>query len=390
MIRFLTAGESHGPALSGIVEGLPANLPISIPAINHELYRRMQGYGRGGRMKIETDQIEVLSGLRFGLTIGSPLAFLIRNSDWPNWTEEMAQFEGRSKNRITKPRPGHADLAGALKYGFDDIRNVLERSSARETAMRVAAGAFARELLKVLNIQIYSHVLQIGQVRADQAAIAEILKSDKINELADRSEVRCLDRQQENGMIEHIHEIKRQGDTVGGLIEIIVRGMPPGIGSYVQWDRRLEARLSAALISIQAVKGVEFGVGFEGAAWPGSAYHDEIFYSEERQFFRGSNHAGGIEGGMTSGEDIVIRIVKKPIPTLMKPLNSVDLETKEAFKAHKERSDITAVPACSVIAENVIAPVLADALMDKFGSDNLPEIREALERYLQKIGIRRK
>jgi chorismate synthase len=389
MIRFLTAGESHGPALSGIVEGLPANLPVDINAVNHQLYRRMQGYGRGGRMKIETDQIEVLSGLRFGLTIGSPVSFIIRNRDWENWTEEMAQFEGQSRNRITKPRPGHADLAGALKYGFNDIRNVLERSSARETAMRVAAGAFARELLKALNVQIYSHVLQIGQVRAEQTEIDEILRSDRINELADRSEVRCLDPKQEARMIEHIHEIKRQGDTVGGLIEIIVRGMPPGIGSYVQWDRRLEARLSAALISIQAVKGVEFGIGFDGVALPGSAYHDEIFYSEERHYYHGSNRAGGIEGGMTSGEDIVIRIAKKPIPTLMKPLISVDMESKEPFKAHKERSDITAVPACSVIAENVIAPVLADALMEKFGSDNLPEIIEARERYLQKIGIKK-
>ncbi|MCD6376285.1 MAG: chorismate synthase, partial [Caldisericaceae bacterium] len=272
-IRYLTAGESHGPGLAGIVEGLPANLPVDLQRINHELYRRQQGYGRGGRMKMEKDKIEVLSGVRFGKTLGSPIAFMLRNKDWENWTEIMAQQQGKQERSITCPRPGHADLPGALKYDFEDMRNVLERSSARETAMRVAAGAFCKELLYHFNIQVFSHVLQIGPVKADPEKIKDKLTSDEINELADASPVRCLDEEASAEMVEFIRQTKLQGDTAGGIIQIIVRNVPPGLGSHVHWDRKLDSRLAGALMSIQAVKGVEIGLGFSGAALPGSQFH---------------------------------------------------------------------------------------------------------------------
>ncbi len=385
MITFITAGESHGPGLTGVIEGLPANLPISIDKVNHELYRRQQGYGRGGRMKIETDKAEILSGLRFGKTLASPLSFIIRNKDWKNWQDEMAVESGESAKPITRPRPGHADLSGALKYDFDDMRNVLERSSARETTTRVAIGSFCKQFLNEFNIKIFSHVISIGNVQVDYNKIAPILQSDEINETADASQVRILDSDLEEEMIEHIRSMKRNGDTLGGVIEIIIRNTPPGLGSYVHWHKKLDAQLSAALISIQAVKGVEFGTGFRAAHLPGSQFHDEIYY-DNNKFHRRTNNAGGIEGGMSTGDDIVIRIMKKPIPTLMKPLHSVDFKTKDEFYAHKERSDVTAVPACSVIAEAVIAPVLANAVIDKFGGDTLNDIKNSFSAYLQRIG----
>ncbi len=383
-IRYLTAGESHGPGLAGIVEGLPANLPVDLKRINHELYRRQQGFGRGGRMKMEKDKIEVLSGVRFGKTLGSPIAFMLRNKDWENWTEIMAQQQGKQERGITRPRPGHADLPGALKYDFEDMRNVLERSSARETAMRVAAGAFCKELLYHFNIHVFSHVLQIGPVKADPEKIKDKLTSDEINELADASPVRCLDEEASAEMVEFIRQTKLQGDTAGGIIQIIVRNVPPGLGSHVHWDRKLDGRLAEALMSIQAVKGVEIGLGFSGATLPGSQFHDEIFL-EKNKIKRNQNNAGGIEGGMSNGEEIVAQIFMKPIPTLMKPLHSVDLKTKQAFLAHKERSDVTAVPACSVVAEAVTAHIIANAFCEKFGNDTVTDMELAYQNYLKRI-----
>ncbi len=386
MIRYLTAGESHGPALTGIIEGLPANLPVDVDRVNHELYRRRQGFGRGGRMKLENDQIEVLSGIRFGKTLGSPLSFILRNKDWENWTEIMSLTQGRPGKEITKPRPGHADLSGSLKYHFQDMRNVLERSSARETAMRVAVGGFVKQLLEYFGIRIFSHVLQIGAAKADPQKIEPILKTDAINERADRSPVRCLDPQAEKAMVKTITKSKSAGDTVGGIIQVIIRHVPPGLGSYVHWDRKLDAQLAAALMSIQAVKGVEVGLGFKGAGLPGSQFHDEMFF-DGSAIIRKRNHAGGIEGGMSNGEDIVLQIIMKPIPTLMKPLRSVDVKTKKSYLAHKERSDVTAVPACSVIAEAVVAPVIANAFTEKFGGDTVDDMTEALKHYRQRIRL---
>lgn len=386
MIRYLTAGESHGPALMGIVEGLPANVPLDLAQVNHELQRRQQGFGRGGRMRIEQDAVEVVSGMRFGKSLGSPLGFILRNKDWPNWQEAMSLTGTPGGEEITRPRPGHADLSGALKYNFADMRNVLERSSARETAMRVAAGAFVKQLLQVFGIKIFSHVLQIGEVRAKTEAIAGILRSDDINRLADASPVRCLDKEAEARMVDHIRSVKTAGDTLGGIIQIIIRKVPVGLGSYVHYERKLDARLAAALMSVQAIKGVEFGGGFRTAQLTGSRAHDELFYDEQKNLYRKTNHAGGIEGGMSNGEDIVIQIAKKPIPTLMKPLHSVDVNSKQAYLAHKERSDVTAVPAASVIAEAVVAPVIANALLEKFGGDDLGDIKQAYELYRRRIG----
>jgi len=385
MIRYLTAGESHGPGLTAIVEGLPANVPLDIERINHELHRRQQGYGRGRRQQIEKDRIEILGGVRFRKTLGSPVSFLLRNRDWKNWTEIMAIEDGVPKKEVTKPRPGHADLSGALKYDFEDMRNVLERSSARETAMRVAAGAFVRELLYAFNIRVFSHVVELGPVRANRDKSKDVLTTDDINEVADASPVRCLDKAAEKEIIATIDKAKKDGDTLGGIIEVIIRGVPPGLGSYVQWDRKLDGQLAQALISIQAVKGVEFGLGFDTARTAGSSAHDEIFWEKEHGFFHKTNNAGGIEGGMSTGEDIIVRIAKKPIPTLMKPLHSVDIKTKESYKAHIERSDVTAVPACAVIAEAVAAPVIANAFLEKFGGDTLEDIRKNYKAYTDRL-----
>jgi len=384
MIRFLTAGESHGPGLMAVIEGFPANVNIDLENVNYELYRRQQGYGRGGRMRIEQDKIEILSGIRFGKTLGSPISFELRNKDWDNWSEVMHQQNSYPGQEISRPRPGHADLSGSFKFGFDDMRNVLERSSARETAMRVAVGAFIKQFLEVFNVQIHSHVLQIGAVKVNPQNIKELVASDQLNKLADESPLRCLDKDTEQEMIQLIDETKRQGDTAGGIVQLLIKNVPPGLGTYVHWDRKLEAGLAAALMSVQAVKGVEVGAGFCAADKPGSEFHDEIFIKDEK-IARKSNRAGGIEGGMSNGEDIVIQVMMKPIPTLMKPLQSVDIKTKEVYLAHKERSDVTAVPALSVICEAVAAPVIANTLLEKFGSDSLQEIKQAFTAYTDKI-----
>jgi len=382
-LRYLTAGESHGPGLTAILEGMPANVPLNIARINADMARRQKGYGRGRRQQIETDILEFTAGVRFSKSLGSPISVLLRNKDWKNWTEIMAIEGGVSKREVTRPRPGHADLSGAMKYGFSDMRNVLERSSARETAMRVAVGAVAKELLREFNIEIHSHVLAIGNVRVDPSTIQEAI-AGAINDLADASPVRCLNKASEAAMIEYIDAAKKSGDTAGGIIELVIRNAPPGLGSYVHWDRKLDARLAFALMSIQAVKGVEVGMGFDAAHTPGSKVQDAIYY-EDGRFLHKTNNAGGIEGGMSTGDDIILRIAKKPIPTLMEPLHSVDIKTKESFKAHVERSDVTAVPACAVICEAVAAVVLADAFLDKFGTDNLEDIRTAHARYIERV-----
>ncbi len=384
MIRYFTAGESHGPGLTAIIEGMPAQVPVNLERINHELFRRQQGYGRGRRQKIEQDAVEVLSGIRFRETLGSPISVLLRNKDWKNWTSIMAVEDGSAKKRVSRPRPGHADLSGALKYNFRDMRNVLERSSARETAMRVAVGAFVRELLYAFNITIHSHVLELGGVRARRDVVEKQFSAD-INRLADASPVRCLDTRAADEMITAIDRAKKEGDTLGGVIEVVIRGLPPGLGGYVQWDRKLDARLAMALMSVQAVKGVEVGMGFEAARKPGSQVHDPIHYDKDRGFYHQSNNAGGIEGGMSTGEDIVLHVAKKPIPTLMNALHSVDIDSKESFKAHVERSDVTAVPAAAVICEAVVAPVVANAFLEKFGADTLEDIRKAYDAYIQRV-----
>ena len=380
MIRYLTAGESHGKALVGIVEGMPAGVEISSAYINHQLWRRQQGYGRGGRMKIETDTVEILSGVRFGKTIGSPIALVIQNRDWRNWTEKMAvEGNGAGIEKITVPRPGHADYAGAKKYGFDDIRNVIDRSSARETAMRVACCTIARKMLEECGIFIGSHVLSIGSVaikdrkKIDKFILRCAENASMVSKEADGSDVRILDRSIEAKAITAIKKSKKSGDTLGGVFEIIVSGAPVGLGSYVQYDRKLDGLLAQALMSIQAIKGVEIGEGFANASKFGSAVHDE-FMLKNRTIIRKTNRAGGMEGSMTNGEMIVLHAAMKPIATLVKPLQAVDLKTKKIVQSRYERSDVCAVPAASVIGEAVLAPVLANALLEKFGGDSLKEL----------------
>ena len=380
MIRYLTAGESHGKALVGIVEGMPAGVEISSAYINHQLWRRQQGYGRGGRMKIESDTVEILSGVRFGKTIGSPIALVIQNRDWRNWTEKMAvEGNGAGIEKITVPRPGHADYAGAKKYGFDDIRNVIDRSSARETAMRVACCTIARKLLEECRIFIGSHVLCIGPVfikdrkKIDKLIIRYDENAYLVSKEADGSDVRILDKSAEAKAITAIKKAKKAGDTLGGVFEVIVSGVPVGLGSYVQYDRKLDGMFAQALMSIQAIKGVEIGEGFANAAKFGSDIHDE-FMLKNRNIIRKTNRAGGMEGSMTNGEMIVLHAAMKPIATLVKPLQAVDLKTKKMVQSRYERSDVCAVPAASVIGEAVIAPVLANALLEKFGGDSLKEL----------------
>ncbi len=396
-MRYLTAGESHGRAITAILEGVPANLNITKQDIDQELARRQGGYGRGGRMKIEKDQIKILSGIRAARTLGSPITLQIENKDWENWNEVMAPFgDGgynqeevvikkedkikKVKSKVTKPRPGHADLAGSLKYNQGDIRNILERASARETAMRVAVGAVAKVLLKNFDIEITAHVLQIGQVALEEQVDLEL---DQIKSKSGASPLRCVDQTTTQAMIEEIDRCKGQGNSLGGIFEIRTTKLPIGLGSHVQWDRKLDARLSAAVMSIQAIKGVEFGLGFRAAQQWGSEVHDQIFYNQ--QFYRQSNNAGGIEGGMTNGEPLILRAAMKPIPTLYQPLSSVDLETKEEFKASVERSDVTAVPAASVVGEAVVAFELAKAFLEKFGGDSMEEIGINYNNYLESI-----
>ena len=371
----MTAGESHGPSLTAILEGIPAGLSLKLENINRDLARRQQGYGRGGRMKIETDTVRILSGVRFGETLGSPITLSVENRDWQNWQERMAAFGEAHGEKVTAARPGHADLTGVRKYAREDIRDILERASARETAMRVAVGAVAKELLFALGVTVESAVLDIGGVAAD-AAKRETGAAHKAV-----SELNCFDAEAEERMKEKIRAAKEAGDTLGGIFEVRIAGAPLGLGSHIQWDRRLDARFAAAMMSIQAIKGVEIGAGFGYAALPGSEAHDEMFLGENDSVVRRTNRAGGLEGGMTNGEDIVIRAVMKPIPTLMKPLHSVDIEKKTPVLASKERSDVCAVPAASVVGEAMAAFVLAEAFIEKFDSDNMRDMKADVEAY---------
>jgi len=384
VLRFLTAGESHGPCLTAIVEGCPAGFAIDIDAVNHDMRRRMLGYGRGGRMTIEQDTAEIRSGVRFGETLGSPVTLVIENRDWKNWQKKMsAQAQDRDPSvAVTRPRPGHADLAGALKYNHPDVRNVLERASARETAARVAVGAIAKALLRPFGIAVRGWVTEIGGIAASHAG----MDPDAIFTAAEVSEVRMADAEAARKIMAAIDECQRCGDTLGGVVEVVATGLPPGLGSHTHWDRKLDGRLGHALMSVQAVKGVEIGLGFETARRPGSAVHDEISFDERtRAFVRRTNNAGGTEGGMTSGAPLVVRVAFKPLSTLMRPLRSVDMRTKEEAEGAIERSDVCAVPAAAVIAEAVVAFVLAQAFIEKFGGDSLLEIRRNYEGYLEQV-----
>ncbi len=394
MLRYFTAGESHGEALVGIVEGLPAGLAVTPAEIDHHLARRWLGYGRGGRAKFERDKVHVFSGLRHGKTMGSPVALKLDNEayhrDKSGWPDVMAvEGTGEGVEKVTLPRPGHADLTGTQKYGFDDIRPVIERSSARETAMRVACCTLARVLLKSVGIEVGSHVVRLGDVGYDapegwQALAAPLVAegAEALYRAADESEVRMLDAGMTARAIEHIKEMKKAGDSLGGVYEVVVTGVPPGLGSYVQWDRKLDAQLAHAILSIQAQKGVEIGDGIAGAHRPGSRVHDPIT-REDGAYGRASNHAGGIEGGMSNGMPIVVRGYMKPIPTLIKPLGTVDISSGEAQPTRYERSDVTSVPAASTVAEAVVAFTLANALLEKFGGDSIGEL---VERYRREVG----
>lgn len=378
-LRFMTAGESHGPCLTAILEGLPAGLRPDIERINRDLGRRQQGYGRGGRMKIETDRAEVLSGLRFGETIGSPITLRVTNRDWQSWTDRMAQFGERSGPAVTEVRPGHADLVGVLKYDRRDARDILERASARETAARVAAGALCKEFLRALEINVVSQVVNIGGVEVDRSRI----DPEKIGRTA--SELNCCDPAAEEAMKRRIREAMEAGDTLGGVFEVIVRNLPVGLGSHIQWDRRLDGKLARALMSIQAIKGVEIGEGFGYANLPGSQAHDEMFLNEQNRIYRKTNHAGGLEGGMTNGEELVIRACMKPIPTLMKPLKSVDIGSREPVLASKERSDVCAVSAASVVGEAMAAFTLAAEIIETFGGGSLTDIKRSIAAYKARL-----
>ncbi|MBU8879096.1 chorismate synthase [Bacillus sp. FJAT-29790] len=382
-MRYLTSGESHGPQLTTIIEGLPAGLPLLDTDINDELARRQKGHGRGRRMQIEKDTVQITGGVRHGYTLGSPVALVVENNDWKHWTKIMGQDpiapeeEEEMKRRITRPRPGHADLNGAIKYGHRDMRNVLERSSARETTVRVAAGAVAKKLLASLGIEVASHVVEIGGIKS---SVNEYESLGQLREITENSPVRCLDSDAELKMMNAIDEAKENGDSIGGVVEVIIEGMPPGVGSYVHYDRKLDAKLASGIMSINAFKGVEIGIGFEAARKPGSEVHDEITWSKEHGYSRKTNRLGGFEGGMTTGMPIVVRGVMKPIPTLYKPLQSVDIETKEPFSASIERSDSCAVPAAAVVAENVVAWELAAAIVDQFYSDRFEALKEAVDK----------
>ena len=395
MLRFTTAGESHGQALVSILEGMPAGVPLLASDVDADLVRRQQGYGRGRRMQIERDSAEFLSGVRAGETLGSPIAMLIRNRDWANWQEIMdpapraGDAEGTPRKRaVTRVRPGHADLTGILKYDRDDARDILERASARETTARVAAGGVARKLLTELGVTIGSHLVHLGGVDARRP---DPMPSP-INPVADESQLRTLDAEAEREMVARIDAAKRAGNTLGGVCEVVADGLPVGLGSHVSWDRKLDGRLGAAMMSIPAVKGVEIGMGFEAARVPGSEVHDEITLAPGRtragNVRRPTNRAGGLEGGMTTGEPLVVRVAMKPISTLMRPLGTIDLVDGSAAKATAERSDVTAAPAMGVIAEAMAALVLADAMLEKFGGDSLSEIQRNLDGYLSHVASR--
>ncbi len=386
MFRFITAGESHGRALVAIVEGLPAGMPIDAAGIDRELARRQLGYGRGGRMKIEQDEVEILSGVRHGLTLGSPVALLIENKDWANWTEVMsaeARDVSPEKSRALKrPRPGHADLAGGQKFAARDLRNVLERASARETAARVACGALARQLLSSFGIKIISHVVQLGGIPDKPLQ----LTWDEIAAIPEDAPLRCSDSRAQQLMIELIDKKRESGDTLGGIFEVAARGVIPGLGSHTAWDLKLDGRLAQAVMSIPAVKAVAIGAGHEASALPGSEVHDEIAYNNEtKEFIRETNRAGGLEGGITNGEELRIRGHMKPLSTLRRPLRSIDLDTKQEELAGFERSDITAVPAAGVIGEAMVALTLAAALREKFGGDSLGEMKRNYDGYREQL-----
>jgi chorismate synthase len=389
-LRYITAGESHGKALSGILEGIPSGLLLSSEDIDRDLKRRQGGHGRGGRMKIESDHAEIISGVRWGKTIGSPVTVIVENRDFKSWSEGMSSdpvFEG-SIPPVTKPRPGHADLPGAIKYDHHDVRNILERSSARETAMRVALGAIAKKFLSVFNINIGSFVVQIGKVEMQDTVyrIQDAKNLLSFFEKAERSPVRCPDAAASKRMVGIINKAIKEGNSLGGIFEVYVIGAPVGLGSHIQWDRKLDGRLARALMSIQAIKGVEIGLGFEMGKRSGSEVMDEILYNQgSRIFNRKTNNAGGIEGGMTNGMPIILKAAMKPIPTLRKPLRSVDIVTKGPIKAAYERSDICAVPAAAVVGEAMSALTIADAFLEKFGGDNMAEVKRNYESYIQFI-----
>ena len=387
MLRYETAGESHGECLVATVTGLPAGVPISLEKINRELWRRQQGYGRGGRMKIETDQAQVVAGVRHSQTIGAPIAIIVQNKDRKNWTEilPVEDYAGSAEHvkPVTRPRPGHADLAGGVKYNYRDARYILERASARETTMRVAVGAIAKAFLGEFGIEILSHVIAVGTARLGRNATWE-----EIVELSKKDEVLlgCVDAEAEARMKEVVDEAYRTGDTVGGVFEVVAHGLPIGLGSHIAWDTRLDGRLAQAIVSMQAVKGVEVGFAYEGSEAFGSKVQDTIHYNKEsREFFRGANRAGGIEGGITNGQDVLVRGLLKPISTLRRPLESVDLATRDPEKAAYERSDVAVVPAAGVIGEAMVAIVLAQAFLEKFGGDSLLETKRNYDGYQQQV-----
>ena len=385
-LKLITAGESHGPGLTCIVEGLPAGLALDREAIDRDMARRQLGHGRGGRMKIEKDHAVVTSGVRHGVTIGGPIALEVPNRDYANWEERMNPWPVEADvAEVHLPRPGHADLVGAWKYKFTDARNVLERASARETAARVAGGALAKEFLRALGVTVISHVVQIGPVRAELPDPLLLEHFDGV----DDDPVRCLDPEASARMVEHINVQRKRNESIGGVFEVRAFGVVPGLGSHTSWELRLDGRLAMALASIQAVKGVGLGEGFDLAGKPGSESHDEIFYSEERGFYRETNHAGGLEGGMTTGEPLVARAALKPIPTLTKPLRSVDISTLEPAQALRERTDSCVVPAGGVVGEAMVAVVLATAYREKFGGDHIDDVLEAVDRYTERIGWQR-
>jgi len=386
MFRFTTAGESHGRALVAIVEGLPAGLPVDVAAINRELKRRQWGYGRGGRMKIEQDEVQIRSGVRHGLTLGSPVALLIENKDWANWTDVMAadprKIDHEKSRELKRPRPGHVDLAGGQKFAARDLRNVLERASARETAARVACGALAKQLLTAFGVDILSHVIQLGGIPGEPLQ----LTWDAIAAIPEDAPLRCSDSAAQQSMIELIDQKRESGDTLGGIFEVVARSVVPGLGSHTAWDLKLDGRLAQALMSIPAVKAVAIGAGHEASGLPGSEVHDEIAYNNEtKEFIRETNRAGGLEGGVTNGEEIRIRGHMKPLSTLRRPLRSVDIDTKQQEQAGFERSDITAVPAAGVIGEAMMALTLAGALREKFGGDSLGEMKRNYDGYREQL-----
>jgi chorismate synthase len=395
MLRYFTAGESHGPCLTATIDGVPSGFPVDVAKINHDLWRRQQGYGRGGRMLIEKDEVQIRSGIRWGETLGSPVALGIENRDWKNWTKKMsASPQDRDEGiAVTKPRPGHADLTGILKYNHSDIRNILERASARDTVSRTAVGSFCKQLLAPFGIRVMGYIRSLGNVEAK----SDGMTYEEIFARAEESPVRIADKDAEEKMIALIDDCKNKGDTLGGIFEVVVLGLPPGLGSHTQWDRKLDGRLARALMSIQAIKGVEIGLGFEMARRRGSQVHDEIFFDPNKMvgegtprivptgFYRGSNNSGGTEGGMTNGAPLVVRAAMKPISTLMSPLKSVDLKSKQPADASVERSDVCSAPAAAVVGEAVVAFELAAAFLEKFGGDSLREITRNYEGYLEQI-----